>query len=147
MVFDYEGKTIRIIGGTLAQQELAKKNFELIFKTPHGKEMLDILKQRDQSGWFSGGKRDFVLKFTFPHRSEAPFGKDVLIIDPNFRELETIEGSRALVQPSLLRLMAHEMGHAVYGTRDWETFDKYGRPDMQNVTSHENPIMRAPRHA
>lgn len=144
MVFDYEGKTIRIIGGTLAQQELAKKNFELIFKTPHGKEMLDILKQRDQSGWFGGGKRDFVLDFVRgKNRSDAPYGKDVLFIDPNFRELETIDGSRALVQPSLLRLMAHEMGHAVYGTHDWGTTDMYGRPDMKNVTNHETPIMRA----
>ena len=104
--------------------------------------MLDILKQRDLA-WWGMGKSDFKLDFTFRHRSEAAYGKDLLVIDPNFRELETLAGSRELVQPSLLRLMAHEMGHAVYGTWDRHTTDIYGRPDMQNVTSHENPIMRA----
>lgn len=134
-VFVIGEKQFRIVGGTRVQQDLAQKNYGIIFtETPRGRDMLKVLSAR--RSFFGNKPTEFVLYMNKPNRSDAPFGGDLMTIDPNLVQyIETTQGNIAC---TLIRLMAHELGHAVYDVHD------LGTPqNMQNVRENENPIMRS----
>jgi len=131
-IFTIEEVPFRIKGGTIDQQLLGEMNFKTIFATQPGYEMLTVLESRTD---FMGNIKEFTLDYRYPNRSDAKYFGNTLKIDPNYVQMMDTTAGR--IRATLIRLMAHELGHAVYGYRD----DGPGR--MRNVLKSENPIMRA----
>lgn len=124
-------KDFRIQGGTVEQQLLGKENFKKIFETRRGADMLKVLSER-RSLIFKT-KTEFVLDYTKTGRSDAKYLGDRLTIDPNYVEYQLTTAGK--IPATLIRLMSHELGHAVYGHYD------AGKGRMDNVRKNENPIM------
>jgi len=63
--------------------------------------------------------------------------KGIINIDPNWTkpEIYTTKGIRHLTE---IRVLAHELGHAVTGNFD---YNKYHKDGMWNVNDNENPIV------
>lgn len=129
--FKIGDKDFRIMGGTVEQQLLGQENFKKIFATRRGAEMLKVLSAR--RSFLFKNKTEFVLDFTKPLRSDAAYYGDTITIDPYYVEYQLTTAGR--IRATLIRLMAHELGHAVYGNYD------AGKGNMDNVRRNETPIM------
>jgi hypothetical protein len=128
--FEIGGKPFRVNGGTLEEKLRIQSDLRGIFRTSHGKEMLEILNSR-KNFWFFD--KEFVIDLTIKNDAYSrPYG-NVIHIDPNFHPQLEMENGWA--RASTQRALAHELGHAVYGTRD------VGLGSMMNIEMHENPIM------
>jgi len=62
---------------------------------------------------------------------------DAISLNPSYRPFIELNAIGNYGQASLTRVLAHEFGHAVFGTPD------DGPKHMHNVNLNENPIMEA----
>jgi RHS repeat-associated protein len=116
-----------INGGNAWERRDAERSTRDVMSTQAGRQMLDHLEER--------GKRFFIDVGNSGER--GPFGyynMNYVIVDGRIRLVSALETGEARI--SLTRQIAHEFGHAVFGTKD----DGVGM--MNNVHQHENVIMR-----
>lgn len=79
--------------------------------------------------------KDFVVDLTIVNNAYAYPGGDAIYVDPNFHPVtQTTVGP---IAATTRRIIAHELGHAVFGTLD------NGFANMNNVNQNENPIMNS----
>lgn len=107
---------------------LVERHLVSIFGTPRGTEMLVELESR---------KRAFGIDLTEAGvaNSDHPGKSNLIHIGIGFHPMiMTTDGPRAA---GLIRILAHELGHAAFGVFD----DGPGR--MRNIRENETPIMRA----
>ncbi len=97
--------------------------------------MLRVLESRKTLWVFS---RKFTIDLTVKNNAFTyPFA-DAIYMDPSFRPLiETSAGWRRITS---LGVLAHELGHSVFGTKD------IGLGNMMNIEMNENPIMEQLGH-
>ncbi|MDP5211333.1 M91 family zinc metallopeptidase, partial [Microbulbifer sp. 2205BS26-8] len=130
--FTIGNKDFVIIGDTEASRARIQSELGDIFSTTRGGEMLANLEDR-RSFWFF--KKDFVVDLTVTNNAYAYPGGDAIYVDPNFHpEIQTTDGPMAA---TTRRIMAHELGHAVFSTPD------DGLYRMNNIIRNENLIMNA----
>jgi hypothetical protein len=133
--FTIGDKPFDVIGGTQGNRSQVEADLRAVFQTPRGAQMLAQLETRRSFFLF---RRDFVVDLTVTSNAYTYPGYDTLFVDPNFHPV--IQTTRGPLPASTLRILAHELGHAVFGTLD----DGPGR--MNNVRQNENAVMRALGH-
>jgi RHS repeat-associated protein len=118
---------VSVVGGTSQQQQQVNQTVEQILKTPRGQ----TLEKEIRGPWYwHGDPKTIHLNCDKDESSNSP-GPNINI-DPTYHpEIQTSQGPQ---NASTLRIIAHELGHAVTGTHD----DGPGR--MNNVNANENPI-------
>jgi hypothetical protein len=118
------GKTITTTrGGTPAQQTSLDAELNRVFSTKRGQEMLKAIEA-------SGKPIEIRLNNSGDLSSRTPGNYINLDINAN----PTIQTTAGPIPASTARIIAHELGHAVFGIGDVGT----GR--MANVTANENPV-------
>jgi hypothetical protein len=130
--FTIGDKDFVIEGGTLAEKLQVQADLKAIFSTPRGAVMLSQLESRRSFFFFS---KDFVIDLNVVSNAYAYPGGDAIYVDPTFHP--TIQSTAGPIAATTQRIMAHELGHAVFGTLD------DGPARMNNVLMNENPIMSA----
>lgn len=128
--FKIGDKTFVVEGGTPAQRTDVEKDLREIFGTKRGAEMLKELESRRFLGLF---RTDFKVDLNVTNNAYAPLGGDSIHVDPNFHP--SIDTANGPIAATTQRIMAHELGHAVFGTAD------DGPSRMNNVTQNENTVM------
>lgn len=117
-------KSVTVDGGTKAERIAAKQDLKDIRSTTRGKELMKQIRKE-------GKQRHIHLNNTGRNQGQAP-GQHVWV-DPNSHPvIQTTAGPQPA---STRRIIAHELGHAVTGTRDT------GPNRMDNVNQNENPIV------
>jgi len=124
------GKThFYIEGGSPEQQQEAQTGIRRIMGSPgRGKAMMDVLDARGDSDFYVGLRRGIGSQ------SYSNSQGIVLDVDQIGTPYESNSGKRPF---TITRMEAHELGHAIFGTRD------LGLNNMENIWQNENPIMRA----
>lgn len=118
-------------GGTADQQAAVEKDLDVIFDTPRGRQMANTL---DSSG------RVVDVRLNNRGNLSAPTPGNHVNIDPSAHPVIQVRrqflffhwnGTQAA---STTRIIAHELGHAVFGTPD---------AGLQNVLLNENAIVNS----
>jgi hypothetical protein len=122
--FKIGDKTFVVEGGTAAQRTSVEKDLREVFGTKRGAQMLTKLEAR------SG---NFKVDLNVTNNAYARLGGNSIHVDPNFHP--TIQTNKGPLAATTQRIMAHELGHAVFGTAD------NGPARLNNVKRNENPIM------
>jgi len=125
--FSIGEKDFSVVGGTAEDRAMVQSDLKEIFATPRGREMLAALESRRFLFVF---RTSFMVDLTIVNTAYAYLGQNAVYVDPNWHpEIDTTAGPlRATTQ----RIIAHELGHAVFSTRD-----------PSNVYLNENPVMNA----
>jgi hypothetical protein len=125
---------IRIDQGQVSDhlRDLTQKALEDIASTKRGRELCAVLNAQG---------RTITIKLNRHHDNRDPGDKsDVINIAPSQEDpihvtVRGKDGKRKRIPASICRLLAHELGHAVTGTKD------SGPGRMDNVNENENPIV------
>lgn len=134
--FLIDGKTFAVRGGDFDLRQSVADALAKIFSTPRGTEMLSLIKERwsDFHVYLSSG---IAGGFAITSHKNS-FGSNFVVIDPYYEsKVATTAGA---IPYTIERLLAHELGHAIFGTKDCTEGDT---KCMQNVLENENPIMAA----
>ena len=123
-------KEFIIKGGTITEQSRVERKLKGIFSTRRGSDMLSVLESRRFLLFFYTA---FTVDLTIKNNAYAYPNGNTIYVDPNFHPI--IDTTVGYIRASTQRIMAHELGHAVFGTRD------KGPNNMNNVIQNENPIM------
>ncbi len=119
-------KVVDIKNGTDTDIQNVKSDLNKIFSTPRGKDMLQAIQA-------SG--RKLIINLNDNLVLNGKVGGLELNIDPSFNpSIQTVQGE---ISASTTRILAHEMGHAIFGTLD------AGAGQMLNVNLNENPVMNS----
>ncbi|WP_281284232.1 FG-GAP-like repeat-containing protein [Exilibacterium tricleocarpae] len=130
--FTIGDKNFVAIGGTAADRARVQSDLGDIFGTPRGKQMLTQLESR-RFLWFF--KKDFNIDLTIKNNAYTSPGADTIYLDPNYSPI--IQSTAGPITATARRIMAHELGHAVFSAED------DGFRQMNNIIQNENPIMNA----
>jgi hypothetical protein len=103
-----------------------------IFATPRGAQMLAALESRRFLFFF---KTAFVVDLRVSNNAYAYPGGNAVYIDPSFHPV--IQTTSGPIPATTQRIIAHELGHAVFSMADT------GPGRMINVNINENPIMNS----
>lgn len=79
--------------------------------------------------------KDFVVDLSVKNNAYAPVEGDSIHVDPNFQQPVRIQTAAGKVPGTTRRIIAHELGHAVFSVRD------AGKNKMKNVIENENPVI------
>lgn len=131
-IFSVGDKRFRIVGGTSAERTSVEADTRDIFGTPRGAQMLKELEKRRSFGVF---RTTFTIDLTVTNNAYAPAPGDAIYLDPRWHP--PIQTAAGPIPATTRRIIARELGHAVYGHRD------SGPNRMWNVNRNENPIMNA----
>jgi RHS repeat-associated protein len=121
---------IMISGGTSAEQAQVQAAIDQVFSTPRGQQMLNQI----EGPWYEHGNPQ-TLNIDDNGTDEAVLNGGVLDINPDVNIWITTANGKA--QASLARIIAHELGHSLMGTRD------DGLCRMNNVNQNENPVAQS----
>ena len=146
--FKIDEQPFRVEGGTPENRQEVQKSLREIFETPKGAEILAELKSRRFLWFFPQEFTVRLLDLRDPSQyqdpdsaqgvSETPsfaYGfSSVITIDPNWLRERSFHTANGAVPFTIRRALAHELGHAAFGTTD---------EDMLNIIENENPIMNA----
>jgi hypothetical protein len=130
--FSVGEKRFIIIGGTWADQSQVEGDLRGIFSTSRGAEMLSTLEARRFLGIFS---TPFTVDLTVVGTAYTYMYVDTIYVDPKFHPY--INTTAGYIPANTQRIMAHELGHAVFGTPDL---------GLKNVILNENAVMNALGH-
>ena len=123
--YSVDGKLVaEINSGSAANIASIEEDLKDIFSTPRGKEMLIVIQK--------GGK-PVIIRINNSGKLSARTGKLIINLDPSRHPV--IQTTSGPIPAGTRRILAHELGHAVMGTRD------VGPGRMDNIHLNENPIM------
>ncbi len=94
--------------------------------------MLTELESRRHLGF---APKNFIVDLNVKNNAFAFLGRDAIYVDPSFHP--TILTTAGEIPATTRRIIAHELGHAVFGTAD------DGPDRMNNVLQNDNPIMNS----
>jgi RHS repeat-associated protein len=121
---------VRVVGGTADEQVQVQAALDQVWSTPRGQQMLD---QIDGPWYEYGNPQELDINDYGDDEYNPELG--VLWINEDANVYIPVAGGRA--RASLARIIAHELGHAVFGTKD------DGPCMMNNVNQNENPVAKA----
>ena len=117
---------VSVTGGSQPQRDAANTAVAKILNTPRGRQLLDQI----VVPWYWHGSPK-TIHLNCDQKNAGELGGSNIWIDPTYHPL--LEMSNGRKPPSLLRAIAHELGHTL-GTDDDGLFQ------MNNVDLNENPI-------
>ncbi|MFA5162846.1 MAG: RHS repeat-associated core domain-containing protein [Elusimicrobiales bacterium] len=120
---------VSIIGGTELQRLAMQIVLNRVFRTRRGRELEDMIR----GPWYRHGH---PISLEINCAGVLGATGDTIFIDSAEALRLSIETSSGPRIPSLTGIVAHELGHAVTGTRDT------GINMMDNVSQNENPIIQ-----
>jgi hypothetical protein len=116
------------IFGDENQRKAAKDELQKVFETPRGKEIQKAISKREKAVQINADH-------TGQTRTKTVFGVSTIQYNLNYMPLLWVMTPKgeATARASLTRLLAHELGHAVFGTPD----------PLANIQENENPVAEA----
>jgi RHS repeat-associated protein len=121
---------IRVTGGTYGERKEMRREVKRGAETPRGKELVKMIKDRGDPVTLH------VTKENSAHSDQGPGGKNVYV-DPKFHP--QINTTKGIIPASTVRIIFHELGHAVAGAGGAEQT----AGAMDNVMQNENPVANA----
>ena len=116
---------ISVIGGRPNERSAVRQDLDKIEDTPRGKELMKMQLRKNQ-----------ILTIRIDNQqileNSAVGGSPAVVNAEHSYGIHTTAGDREV---SLLRSVAHEIGHAISGIRD------SGPNNMDNINANENPIV------
>lgn len=120
-------KRVYVEGGTAEEREQVQQALRRIFSTKRGRELEQIIRAE--------AKARTIYIISYQGKNECPNAPSTEIdISPN--AIVSYDTEWGTIQFPLEVIIAHELGHAVAGTRD------DGPGQMNNINKNENPIAK-----